>query len=231
MSSSEIAPRVGFPDEKQVAEAGYAANCHRWQLRVKHTLDRVLALFLLMLLLPVLLAVAAAILVSLGRPILFRQMRVGQFGRPFAMFKFRTMAGDTEFVPAGREINIEFAPGGVEGMDRRSTVGRWLRSSSLDELAQLWNVLKGEMSLVGPRPERPEFAALFEREIEGYRNRHRFRVGMTGLAQVSGLCGATSLKARTVCDNAYIDNYSLLLDLLILLRTPRAIAHRVWEGE
>jgi lipopolysaccharide/colanic/teichoic acid biosynthesis glycosyltransferase len=191
-----------------------------------------LALLLLVLLLPVLLAVAAAVLVSLGWPVLFRQERVGQFGRTFRMLKFRTMAHGTEFVlvnPA--ELNFERGPGGVEGADRRTAVGRFLRYTSLDELPQLWNVLKGEMSLVGPRPERLEFVALFEREIYGYRDRHRVRAGMTGLAQVSGLYGHTPIGARSACDNSYIDNFSLLLDLRILLRTFGTLLRRVREAE
>lgn len=216
----------------EYAAFGRSTTRLRAQLLVKHALDRVLALVLLAFLLPVLLAVAAAVLLSLGRPILFRQVRVGRFGRPFAMLKFRTMAHGPEFVLVERgNLNFEYGPGGAEGADRRGAIGRWLRSTSLDELPQLWNVLRGQMSLVGPRPERPEFVAIFEREIDGYRDRHRLDVGITGLAQVSGLYGRTSIAARAACDNSYIDNFSLALDLRILTRTFGAVLRRVREAE
>jgi lipopolysaccharide/colanic/teichoic acid biosynthesis glycosyltransferase len=180
--------------------------------------------------LPVLVLVGCAVLLSLGRPILYRQVRIGQFGRQFTMLKFRTMAEGAEATDLP-EPSVEYGPGGVEGPDRRSVVGSWLRRTSVDELPQLWNVLTGEMSLVGPRPERPEYVEHFAREVAGYSDRHRFKVGITGLAQVSGLYGRTSISARCACDNAYIDNFSLALDLRILLGTMLVVFRRMRDVE
>ena len=115
------------------------------------------------------------------------------------------------------------APGGVEGVDRRTRIGRLLRRTSLDELPQLLNVVRGEMSLVGPRPERPEFAELFQRDIERYADRHRVRAGITGWAQVHGLRGQTPLVDRVEFDNFYIEHWSLSLDLKIMLLTIPAL--------
>jgi lipopolysaccharide/colanic/teichoic acid biosynthesis glycosyltransferase len=114
-------------------------------------------------------------------------------------------------------------PGGVEGADRRTPIGRFLRRTSLDELPQLLNVLKGEMSLVGPRPERIEFVETFRRDIERYGDRHRVKAGITGWAQVHGLRGQTSIADRAEWDNFYIENWSLKLDLRILAMTVLAV--------
>ena len=116
------------------------------------------------------------------------------------------------------------APGGVEGADRRTLVGRLLRRTSLDELPQLFNVLRGEMSLIGPRPERPEFVELFRQDIARYGDRHRVKSGITGWAQVHGLRGQTSLAERVEWDNYYIAHWSLGLDLKILALTLRRAA-------
>jgi lipopolysaccharide/colanic/teichoic acid biosynthesis glycosyltransferase len=115
------------------------------------------------------------------------------------------------------------APGGVEGIDRRTPIGKFMRRTSLDELPQLVNVFRGEMSLVGPRPERPEFAELFEHDVLRYGERLRVKSGITGWAQVNGLRGQTSLHDRVEWDNYYIENWSLWLDLKILLLTVRAM--------
>jgi lipopolysaccharide/colanic/teichoic acid biosynthesis glycosyltransferase len=115
------------------------------------------------------------------------------------------------------------APGGVEGADRRTRVGMIMRALSLDELPQLLNVAKGEMSFVGPRPERPEFVEQFEARIRGYGDRHRVKSGITGWAQVHGLRGRTSIADRAEWDNYYIENWSLWLDLKILLLTVAAV--------
>jgi lipopolysaccharide/colanic/teichoic acid biosynthesis glycosyltransferase len=115
------------------------------------------------------------------------------------------------------------APGGVEGDDRRTLIGRLLRRTSLDELPQFFNVLRGDMSLVGPRPERPEFVELFESDIKRYGDRHRVKSGVTGWAQVHGLRGQTSLTDRVEWDNYYIEHWSLGLDLRILVLTVLAV--------
>jgi lipopolysaccharide/colanic/teichoic acid biosynthesis glycosyltransferase len=129
--------------------------------------------------------------------------------------------------PASVEFLLggDTAPGGVEGADRRTPVGRFLRRTSLDELPQLLNVLKGEMSLIGPRPERPEFVELFTHDISRYRDRHRVKAGITGWAQVHGLRGQTSLAERVEWDNYYIAHWSLGLDAKILALTFAALFH------
>ena len=127
------------------------------------------------------------------------------------------------------ELPDDLAPGGVEGADRRTRIGRLLRDTSLDELPQLFNVLRGDMSLVGPRPERPEYVARFARDVVGYENRHRVRSGITGWAQVHGLRGQTSISDRVEWDNYYILNWSLRLDVRILVLTLAEI-FRFREG-
>jgi lipopolysaccharide/colanic/teichoic acid biosynthesis glycosyltransferase len=190
-------------------------------MRFKHGFDQTTAVLLLLLVLPVLIAAAVATWVSLGRPILFRQMRVGRDGRRFELLKLRSMRAAAATVEV--ELPPDTAPGGVEGEDRRTRVGAFLRRTSIDELPQLLNVIKGEMSLVGPRPERPEFVGVFEETVPGYTDRHRVRPGITGWAQVHGLRGKTSLSDRVERDLQYIENWSLGLDLKILLLTPRAV--------
>jgi lipopolysaccharide/colanic/teichoic acid biosynthesis glycosyltransferase len=176
----------------------------------KRLLDIAVGAVALLLTAPLLLGCALAVRLADGPGVLFRQQRVGQGGRPFMMLKFRTLrADDTE---AATRWNIA-------GDERMGAVGKMLRRTSLDELPQLWNVLRGDMSLVGPRPERPHFVAEFSRGYPGYAQRHRMPVGLTGLAQVSGLRGDTSIEDRARFDNHYIDTWSLWQDLCIMLRT------------
>jgi lipopolysaccharide/colanic/teichoic acid biosynthesis glycosyltransferase len=118
------------------------------------------------------------------------------------------------------------APGGVEGEDRRTPIGKFMRATSLDELPQLINVVTGEMSLVGPRPERPQYVDMFNAHIARYGDRHRVKAGMTGWAQVHGLRGQTSIADRAEWDNFYIENWSLWLDWKILAMTVRAVLQR-----
>ncbi|HEV2771099.1 MAG TPA: sugar transferase [Solirubrobacteraceae bacterium] len=193
-----------------------AVNPAGWQFAVKHSLDRVGAALALLLLAPAMLAVAAAVRVTSPGPILFRQRRVGRDGCVFELLKFRTMRVADDHAPGFRP-GTGAAPGGVEGIDRRTPIGRWLRRTSVDELPQLINVLRGEMSLIGPRPERPEFVELFHRDIERYGERHRVRAGITGWAQVHGFRGQTSIADRAEWDNFYIENWSLVLDFKIAL--------------
>ena len=142
-------------------------------------------------------------------PIFFRQVRIGVGGRPFEILKFRTM-----------RVNDDSATQwSVDDDERITRAGHFLRPSHLDELPQLLNVLKGEMSLVGPRPERPHFVEQFGAEIDGYNNRHRVPAGITGWAQVNGYWGDTSIETRVRLDNRYIENWSLWRDLVIGLRT------------
>ena len=196
------------------------------QFGIKYAVDRLIAGVVLLLALPIMLPAAVAILATLGRPLFFRQVRVGRDGRTFAMLKFRTMRpAEPELDEQALDLPPDTAPGGVERGDRRTRVGTFLRRSSLDELPQLINVLKGEMSLIGPRPERPEFVGLFEQSVYRYGDRHRVKSGITGWAQVHGLRGKTSLSDRVEWDNYYIENWSLWLDLKVLLLTFLAVAH------
>jgi lipopolysaccharide/colanic/teichoic acid biosynthesis glycosyltransferase len=186
---------------------------------------------LVVLLAPLIGLIALAVRLSSPGPIMFTQRRVGRDGRIFDFYKFRSMRmapGDPED-PERESSALDFllagdiAPGGVEGADRRTAVGRLLRGTSLDELPQLLNVLRGDMSLVGPRPERPEFVELFRQDIVRYGDRHRVKSGITGWAQVHGLRGQTSLAERVEWDNYYIANWSLGLDLKILALTVLAL--------
>ena len=190
-----------------------------WQFAAKHAFDRIAAAIALILLSPVLAALSIAVWVSLGRPILFRQERVGRDGKRFMMLKFRSMRPPTEDESVDLVAAPDTAPGGVEGSDRRTRVGAFIRKLSLDELPQLLNIVNGDMSFVGPRPERPEFAEIFERDVYRYADRHRVKSGITGWSQVHGLRGKTSLSDRAEWDNYYIENWSFWLDFKILLLT------------
>ena len=162
---------------------------------------------------PLLGAMALVIKVRRRHPVFFRQVRVVGCGRLAEIIKLRTMGvhpdADTCWVVPPWQV---------------TPLGRWLRATHLDELPQLINVLRGDMSLVGPRPERPYFAEKFGREIPRYDDRHRMRAGLTGLAQVHGLHGDTSIHERVRFDNLYIDNWSLWLDVVILARTLTTVA-------
>jgi len=197
-----------------------------WRFGVKYAADRVLALVALVLLSPVLLVVAVAVKLSSRGDVFFRQRRVGRDRREFMMLKFRTMTGDPE-----RDGEADASWAAAESVDlpahaaRRqvTAVGRRLRALGLDELPQLINVVRGEMSLVGPRPERVSYVERFEGEIRRYDDRHRVKSGITGWAQVNGFRGETSLADRIEYDNFYIENWGLRLDLRILLLTPAAV--------
>jgi exopolysaccharide biosynthesis polyprenyl glycosylphosphotransferase len=202
-------------------------NPRGMQFAIKHGFDRVFATVLLVLSSPLLLCTALAVRLSSPGPVFYRQRRVGRDGKEFDLYKFRSMRlapGQTK-LSADDSTALEFllggdtAPGGVEGDDRRTPIGRFLRRSSLDELPQLLNVLCGEMSLIGPRPERPAFVELFHQDINRYDDRHRVKSGITGWAQVHGLRGQTSLAERVEWDNYYIAHWSLGLDLRILALT------------
>jgi exopolysaccharide biosynthesis polyprenyl glycosylphosphotransferase len=197
-----------------------------WQFALKHGLDRLLAAVMILVLSPLLIGVTLAVRFSSPGPIFFRQRRIGRDGRPFDLLKFRSMRIADDPGPSGSPSVLlpeDTAPGGVEGADRRTPIGKFIRRSSIDELPQLFNVLLGEMSIVGPRPERPEFVELFERRIDRYDDRHRVKSGITGWAQVHGLRGKTSLSDRIEWDNYYIENWSLWLDVKILLMTITAV--------
>jgi len=182
-----------------------------WSRFVKRGFDLVVALTALVLLSPVMFAVALAIWIEDGAPVFYRQIRMGLDGKPFAMVKFRSMRVGAEQVTG--------AVWAAKDDPRRTRVGGFIRAWSLDELPQLWNVLVGDMSVIGPRPERPEFVEQFRAEVPHYMLRHKVRAGMTGWAQVHGWRGNTSIRMRIEHDLYYIENWSLLLDLKILFMT------------
>ena len=182
-------------------------------IRVKHALDRALALVGLVVLSPLLAAVAVWILVTSGRPVLLRQERAGLHGRPFRMLKFRTMVPNA--VAAAGELGLEDPYGLVDGDPRITRPGRFLRRTGLDELPQLWNVLRGEMSLVGPRPDLVEQAARYTEEDS---RRLAMRPGLTGWSQIQGRA-EIPWPVRFRHDAWYVANWSLRLDATILMRT------------
>ncbi|MBO1337396.1 sugar transferase [Streptomyces sp. VRA16 Mangrove soil] len=177
----------------------------------KRALDLVVSALLLTLAGPVLLTCALWLRISEGPGVVFRQERIGKDGRPFTLLKFRTHRPADPIESATRWS--------VANEQDMSRFCRFLRRTSLDELLQLWNVFRGDMSLVGPRPERPYFVVQFGERYPGYSARHRVPTGITGLAQINGLRGDTSIEDRCRFDNAYIDNWSLWQDISILLRT------------
>ncbi|GGR82279.1 hypothetical protein GCM10010252_21130 [Streptomyces aureoverticillatus] len=184
----------------------------------KRALDVAVSGALLLLAAPLLLTCALVLRVTEGPGVVFRQERVGKDGRLFTVLKFRTHR------PADSQESA--TRWSVADEDRISPFCRFLRSTSLDELPQLWNVLRGDMSLVGPRPERPFFVDRFSRRYPHYAQRHRVLTGVTGLAQIHGLRGDTSIEDRCRFDNAYIDSWSLWQDLCILLRTVGCLLRR-----
>ncbi|MFC1419736.1 sugar transferase [Streptacidiphilus cavernicola] len=182
---------------------------------VKRATDVLLAGAGLLLVSPVLAACAVAVRIDGGPGVLFRQERVGLDGRTFTVLKFRSLRPADD-----QEANTRW---NISDDHRMGGVGRFLRRTSLDELPQLWNVLRGEMSLVGPRPERPFFVTRFAQAYPQYRDRHRVPVGITGFAQVNGLRGDTSIEDRTRFDNYYIESWGLWQDVKILLRTVASV--------
>lgn len=213
-------PVVGGIPLERLAPA--AEDTPGW--RVKRGIDVAFSATMLLLLAPFLAAIAAVVKLTSPGPVLFRQTRIGQHGHPFELLKFRTMA-------IGHDGERSWRAGVSAHGDQRTSIGKVLRKTSLDELPQLCNVLRGDMSLVGPRPERPLFVDQFEREIVDYRDRHRVPVGITGWAQVNDLRGNTSIARRARFDNAYIDEWRLGLDLRILMSTVGRVARDVVSSE
>jgi Undecaprenyl-phosphate glucose phosphotransferase len=182
-----------------------------WNRFLKRGFDLAGGALALTLAAPVMLAIVAALKVTSPGPVLYRQERMGVDGRRFRMLKFRTMRVDAE---------AETGPVWARPDDpRRTWLGAFLRRWSLDELPQLFNVLRGEMSLVGPRPERPSFVEEFRRRVPGYMLRHKVKSGITGWAQINGWRGNTSIERRIECDLYYIERWSLGFDLKILIQT------------
>ncbi|MFI5167919.1 MAG: undecaprenyl-phosphate glucose phosphotransferase [Thermoanaerobaculales bacterium] len=188
-----------------------------WNTLLKRVVDLAIASLALVLLAPVLAVIALSVWLEDRGPVFYRQLRMGLDGESFDIVKFRTMVPDAEAGTGPR-----FA---VPNDPRTTRIGTWLRRTSLDELPQLVNVLRGDMSLVGPRPERPEFVARFRERYPEYMSRHRVRAGMTGWAQVHDLRGQSSIRKRIAYDLYYIDNWSLGLDFKIIWLT----AIRFWR--
>ena len=177
----------------------------------KRTLDLLVSGVLLIILAPLLALIAAALRLSSSAPVFFKQQRVGQSGRRFWIYKFTTM------MPASADTSDTRW---TTSHDERITRwGRILRPTGLDELPQLVNVLRGDMSLVGPRPERPHFVEIFRREIPGYMRRHELKPGITGWAQVCGWRGDTSIRQRLEHDLYYLQHWTVWFDLKILCLT------------
>jgi exopolysaccharide biosynthesis polyprenyl glycosylphosphotransferase len=188
---------------------------HRAYVRTfKRILDFFGALLLAVVLSPILLLTALAVLFSMGWPVLFTQSRTGVDLRPFRVVKFRTMVRDAE-AKSGPVLATEDDP-------RITPVGRFLRTYRLDELPQLWNILAGDMSFVGPRPERPVFVEEYCDDIPGYRERFKVKPGVTGLAQVSGGY-ATTPERKLKYDLIYMYHQNLLMDLQIIVETVRVV--------
>jgi Undecaprenyl-phosphate glucose phosphotransferase len=194
-------PIVRLNDSPMVGLAAYA----------KRLTDILLSALALVMLSRLLLFIALMVKVTSRGPVLYAQERMGLVGRRFRLLKFRSMRVD-----AAQASGAVWAK---QGDDRRTLIGTFLRKTSLDELPQFWNVLRGDMSLVGPRPERPVFVQQFRSNIPHYMLRHKVKAGITGWAQVNGWRGNTSLVNRIECDLFYIKNWSLALDLKIIFLT------------
>ena len=190
-------------------------NLSGWQGLIKYLFDIVVSAVSLFLLSPFLILIALIVKLSSPGPVFYKQKRVGLDGAQFEIIKFRSMRHDAEH---------KTGPVWANSNDPRVTgFGKFLRRTSLDELPQLFNVIRGDMSLVGPRPERPSFVQEFQSFIPKYRERHRVRSGITGWAQVNGLRGQSSIEERTRYDIYYIENWSLIFDIKILIMTILAI--------
>lgn len=205
---------IGDLDGLPLVSVRNAALDHPVNQALKRVLDLVFSISVLVILSPVLLIIALLIKLDSPGPVFFLQERVGMDGKPFCMIKFRTMRTDSE----------SRGPGWTVANDPRVTrLGAYLRRYSIDELPQFINVLFGEMSVVGPRPEQPKWVERFSQEIPRYMRRHKEKAGITGWAQVNGLRGDTSIEERTRYDLYYVENWSLLFDIRIILRTAADI--------
>ena len=192
----------------------------RWTRMMKRTIDLTLAVALALVSFPAMLLTALAIWLEDGAPVLYCQERVGENGRPFTLCKFRSMRKDAE--KSGRPVWAK------DGDDRITRVGRFIRKTRLDELPQLWNVLRGDMSFVGPRPERPYFVGELAREIPFYQQRHAVKPGLTGWAQVKYRYGSSLEDAmeKLRYDLYYIKHLSIIFDLTIVFDTVKVVLFR-----
>ncbi|MBI2429924.1 MAG: undecaprenyl-phosphate glucose phosphotransferase [Ignavibacteriales bacterium] len=186
-----------------------------WNRVLKRAFDVLFSIFILVLTLPIMALMAAIIKLTSPGPVFYIQERIGLDERSFSLIKFRSMRIDAE---------QQSGPLRAKKNDNRTTtIGKILRRTSLDELPQFWNVLRGDMSVVGPRPERPFFVEQFRERIPRYLERHRVKTGMTGWAQVNGLRGDAPIEERTKYDIYYVENWSLVFDLKIIFKTLHAV--------
>jgi exopolysaccharide biosynthesis polyprenyl glycosylphosphotransferase len=199
----------------------HRAAPHTRSWKAKRLFDVAVSSAMLVLAAPVMLVLAMAVRLSSAGPILYRQLRTGQHGRPFELLKFRSMRMNTD----GDEL------WNAADDDRVTTIGRVMRRTGLDELPQLWNVLRGDMAMVGPRPERPTFVEQFSEQVKGYETRHRLPVGLTGLAQVHDSRGDTPIAERVRLDNHYIEHWSLWRDVGIMFDTVRVVVNDVVHAD
>jgi exopolysaccharide biosynthesis polyprenyl glycosylphosphotransferase len=184
---------------------------NEWNILIKRTVDIIGSLFCIILFSPVMLFAAAGTKLSSKGPVIYRQTRIGLHSRPFTMLKFRTMEVQSQEEEAGGWT--------TPGDPRITRFGAFLRKTSIDEMPQFFNVLGGSMSLVGPRPERPQFVEKFREEIPRYMVKHQVRPGITGWAQINGYRGDTSIRKRIEYDLYYIENWTMGFDIKILFLT------------
>lgn len=198
---------MGLP----VINIRYVPLSNTGNMIIKRAMDIAGSLFGIIITSPIMLIVAMLVKLSSPGPVIFKQERVGRHNKPFRMYKFRSM----ELQQPGEEKKAWT----VRNDPRVTRVGKFLRKTSIDELPQLFNILKGDMSLVGPRPERPLFVEKFKEEIPRYMVKHQVRPGLTGWAQVNGLRGDTSIRKRIEYDIYYIENWTVWFDIKIIFMT------------
>jgi exopolysaccharide biosynthesis polyprenyl glycosylphosphotransferase len=196
-----------------------------WGRITKRFFDIVFSVFFLIVLSPVMLAIAILVKLTSKGPVLFRQQRVGRDGKEFYFYKFRSMH-EREKLHTGDHWTTN-----AEVENHATPVGKILRKTNLDELPQLWNIILGDMSFVGPRPEQPKLVEKFEKEYPQYFRRHRVKSGLTGWAAVNGLKGDTSIEERVKYDIYYIENWSLWFDLKIILKTMGLVIYEAIAGK
>ena len=198
---------LGLP----VINIRYVPLSNTFNAMIKRTMDVIGSSIAIIVSSPVMLILCILIKLTSPGPLIYKQERVGLHNQTFRMYKFRSMEIQKE--------SEEKKAWTVKNDPRVTGIGKFMRHTSLDELPQLFNILKGEMSLVGPRPERPFFVEKFREEIPRYMVKHQVRPGLTGWAQVNGYRGDTSIRKRIECDLYYIENWTLMLDIKILLLT------------
>jgi exopolysaccharide biosynthesis polyprenyl glycosylphosphotransferase len=207
-----ISQPVVVPIGSQLLFSAADSPLSGYKILLKHAFDFCMALFLLILFLIPMTVIAVLIKLTSKGPVFYKQTRMGMDSKSFEIIKFRTMKCDAE-----KDSGPQWS---TQDDDRRTAIGKWLRTTSLDEIPQVINVLKGQMSMVGPRPERPHFVKQFSDEYKKYMLRHKVKAGITGWAQINGYRGDTSLRKRLVYDLYYVRNWSFTFDLWILLQTP-----------